>query len=132
MAPVRGARAARADARFGEALDSANGTGEPREVGAASGVVPAAALLMLQEIPDPAERNRKAHKAAREALQSLQAIQIALLGGGLDRAQLTALAEAARQAAEAADPVLREAAGAIALRAAVELARFQPVPLESG
>jgi hypothetical protein len=124
-APVRAGRAARADARFGAALDSANGAGEARELGAASGVVSATGLLMLQEFPDPAERDRKARQAAGEALESLKAIQLALLGGGLDQPTLSALADAAARAADAADPALREAAQAVALRAAVELARFQ-------
>jgi hypothetical protein len=124
-AAIRPGRAGRADARFGAALDSANGAGEARELGAASGAVSAAALLMLQEIPDPAERDRTAREAADEVLESLQAIQLALLGGGLDSTQLSALADAAARAADAADPTLREAAQAVALRAAVELARFQ-------
>ncbi len=124
-AALRSARPARADGRFGSALDSTQAGTEAREAVAAGGVLSASALLALQEIPDATERNRRARAAAEAALAGLKALQAALLGGGLDRAALASLAEAAARAAEADDPRLREAAGAVALRAAVELARLE-------
>jgi hypothetical protein len=128
--PVRAARSGRADPRFGTALDAANGPGDTREAAAACGVSAAASLLSLQEIPDATTRNRKARQAAEAALAALREMQAALLGGGLDRAQLGALADVAARAAEADDPGLREAAQSVALRAAVELARLDQARLE--
>ena len=124
-APVRAARAGRADPRFGSTLDAASSAGEAREAVAAAGIFAAGSLLSLQEIPDSAERNRRARERAEAALEALRSMQAALLGGGLDRAQLEALSDVAADAAQADDPALREAAQAVALRAAVELARLE-------
>lgn len=128
-APVRAARSVRPDGRFGSTLDAAAGPAEPPEAMAGGAVTQAAALLSLQEIPDATARNRRAREAAEAALEALGGLQRALLGGTLDRAGLEALARVARDAADAEDPRLREAAEAVALRAAVELARLeQPAP----
>lgn len=129
---LRAGRTARGDGRFGASLDGAAQAGEaaePREAVAAGGISAAAALLMLQEVPgelpDGPARNRRARDSAESALRGLSALQAALLGGTLDRAQLARLVDVAARAAEAEDPGLREAAGAIAVRAAVELARLE-------
>lgn len=124
-APLRAARPGRADPRFGATLDAAGGSAEAREAVAAGSVLAAASLLSLQEIPDATERNRRARKTAAAALEALAAMQAAMLGGGLDRAQLGVLRTVAADAAQADDPALREAAEAVALRAAVELARLE-------
>lgn len=123
--PVRNPRGSRADGRFGAALDATQGGGEAHEAVATGSVFSASALLALQELPDATQRNRRARKAAEAALEGLKALQAALLGGGLDHAQLSTLAGVAARAAEAEDPSLREAAEAVALRAAVELARLE-------
>jgi len=122
--PLRTARAGRADSRFGSTLDAATSIGDTRESVAAGSILSTGSLLSLQEIPDATQRNRRARQKAEAALEALRTMQAALLGGGLDRAQLAALSDVAADAAQAEDPGLREAAEAVALRAAVELARL--------
>jgi hypothetical protein len=124
QAPVRSARAARGDRQFGAALDSAAAQ-DIRETAGAGATSAASMLLSLQEIPDATERNRRARARTEAALAALRDMQLALLGGGLDRARLVDLAAAADAAAEAEDPALRRAAEAVQLRAAIELARLE-------
>lgn len=81
-------------------------------------------LLSLQEVPDPAERNRRARARADAALAALRGMQHALLGGTIGRAQLHDLAAAAAAVTEADDPGLRAVGEAVQLRAAIELARL--------
>lgn len=121
---VRGSRTARGDRQFGAALDSAV-TQDVREAAGAGATSATSMLLSLQEIPDATERNRRARARAEAALSALRDMQHALLGGGLDRARLVDLTAAADAAAEAEDPVLRAAAEAVQLRAAIELARLE-------
>ncbi len=100
---------------------------------AAKGVAPAmavglSAMLALQEMPDPAVGDREAHRHGREMLEELAALQRELLAGvganpgPADRRRLARLAGTVPQAA---DPGLREAVAAIALRARLELARLE-------
>lgn len=121
---VRPGRAGRADGRFGATLDAAGEARETPELNAAGSPMPSVGLLALQELPDAAGRNRRARQGALAALASLREMQMALLGGRLNRAALSAMADAAAHAAEADDPMLRQAAQAVGLRAAVELARL--------
>ncbi|WP_255574955.1 flagellar assembly protein FliX [Caldovatus aquaticus] len=98
----------------------------------AAGPVGAPALLALQEQGDglspplaAAERDRRARRRGLALIGALRDLQLALLLGATGDtarlAELAALAEAKSEAA--ADPALREAIAAIALRARVELAR---------
>lgn len=127
---VRTARGARADGRFGATLDAAGEARETPDLQAAGAAMPASGLLSLQEFPDAEGRNRRARQGVAAALASLRSMQLALLGGRLDRTALAALADAAAHAAEADDPMLRQAAQAVALRAAIELARMEQAELE--
>jgi hypothetical protein len=121
--PVRATRAPRGDARFGAALDAAT-TADVREAASSGSTSASSMLLSLQEVPDAAERNRRARARAEAALAALRGLQRALLGGTIGRAQLRELASAAAAATEAEDPALRELGEAVQLRAAIELARL--------
>jgi hypothetical protein len=120
-----GVRTARADGRFNDTLDAAGSTGEARAPAAAAATGSTSMLLSLQEFPDTAARDRRTRDRAQAGLASLRALQLALLRGGLARDELAALAEAAALVAETDDPALRQAAQAVALRAAIELARLE-------
>jgi hypothetical protein len=93
---------------------------------AASGL---AALLATQELADPRLRDRAARRHATATLDALAALQAALLGepddGGMGGDALGRLAALAGQPVPA-DPGLAALTRAIALRAAVELARRAP------
>lgn len=94
-----------------------------RDVAPAAAATPiAAALLGLQEEAGAEARNIAARRRAEAMLRELAALQRGVLGGVADRAGLDRLARLG-EGAEAADPALRELVRAIALRAAVELAR---------
>jgi hypothetical protein len=97
---------------------------EPAETGGAERVLPAldpaAAQAIMQE---PAAQDRQARRHGSDMLDALARLQAGLLGGpsGPDRQQLEDLA---KHRPSAADPVLEAALQAIALRAAVELAKL--------
>ena len=80
-------------------------------------------LLLLQEVEDAPERDRRARKHGRAMLDALGRLQLSLLGGDPATNDLHRLAALAEHCPEAADPVLRGLLGAVALRAQVELAR---------
>ena len=81
-----------------------------------------ASLLILQAENATAERDAAARQRAESLLEELRRLQLGLLGGETDRDSLHRLA-ALRLGEEGADPALREVVEAIALRAAIELAR---------
>lgn len=79
-------------------------------------------LLAVQEKGDRRERDAAACRRAAALLDELQGLQAELLGGVPDPARLERLA-ALTNGEEGADPGLREAVRAVALRARIELAR---------
>jgi hypothetical protein len=84
-----------------------------------------AGLLAMQEALDggPA-RDRAARRRGLDLLAELAALQRDLLDGDPGAARLARLAGLAAGVPDAADPRLREAVAAIALRARVEAARY--------
>ncbi len=92
----------------------------------AAASAPAAAvglsLLSLQENGGRAGRDAEARRRASSILDELRGLQAELLGGRSDPARLARLA-ALQAGEEGADPALREAVRAVALRARIELAR---------
>jgi len=95
--------------------------GEADEVAEAS----LTGLLALQEELDGGPlRDRAARRRGRDLLAELSALQRDLLAGGPDPGRLARLADLADALPEAADPRLRDAVAAIALRARVEAARY--------
>ena len=82
-------------------------------------------LLAVQENCDGAGREAAARRRASSILGELQGLQAELLGGRPDPARMARLA-ALQSGEEGADPGLREAVRAVALRARIELARREP------
>ena len=76
----------------------------------------------MQENGGRTGRDAAARRRAASILDELQGLQAELLGGRADPARLARLA-ALQSGEEGADPALREAVRAIALRARIELAR---------
>lgn len=121
----------------GGAARSASGfsVGGPGTAGAAAaGTVsvsaPAAvgcSLLAVQENGGRAGRDATARRRAASILDELQGLQAELLGGRADSARLARLA-ALQSGEDGADPGLRDAVRAVALRARIELARRVPLP----
>jgi Class II flagellar assembly regulator len=79
-------------------------------------------LLAVQENDGRTGRDAAARRRAASILEELQGLQAELLGGRSDPARLARLA-ALQSGEEGADPGLRKAVRAIALRARIELAR---------
>ena len=79
----------------------------------------------MQENGDRAGRDAAARRRASSILDELQGLQAELLGGRLDPARMARLA-ALQPGEEGADPGLREAVRAVALRARIELVRREP------
>jgi hypothetical protein len=105
------------------------GTGAARATG---NVAPAAnlanigALLALQSQDDVAERRRRAAKRSTTLLDQLDEIRIAILGGGVSRDQVSALAATLRDYRDQVDdPALSAILDDVELRAEVELAKLQ-------
>jgi hypothetical protein len=100
--------------------------------GAAGPVAPALldGMLALQEAGSDAVRDREARRRGEDLLAELRRLQLALLAAAESPGLLQRLADLAAALPEAADPALREAVGAIALRARVELARLELARLE--
>ncbi len=96
----------------------------PAETGGADAVLPALDLAVAQEIMgEPAVRDRQARQHGSDMLDALARLQARLLAGssGPERQRLEDLA---KWRPAAADPGLEAALQAIALRAAVELAKL--------
>jgi hypothetical protein len=79
-------------------------------------------LLAVQQGHSDQERDAAARRRADGLLEELAGLQAELLGGTADLGRLQRLAALAEGEA-GADPTLREAVAAVALRARVELAR---------
>lgn len=129
MLPIRGTDGG-TTIRGGRAPRGAGGFRVPGAAGGAAGMEaaegPAAAsaigLLALQESAPAAERDARARRRGEAMLDELAALQRDLLAGRADPARLHRLHHLATGEA-AADPALREAVDAIALRVRIELAR---------
>jgi Class II flagellar assembly regulator len=88
-------------------------------------------LLGLQESGEEAARDQAAARRANFLLDELQGLQADLLGDGANPLRLARLA-ALGEGDDGADPGLRDAVQAIALRARIELARRGwPQPMSS-
>jgi hypothetical protein len=81
-------------------------------------------MLALQEAEAEASRDREARRHGQAVLEELAGLQRALLAGPADPALLNRLTALTKAPPEAADPLLRAALQAVALRAKVELARL--------
>jgi hypothetical protein len=100
---------------------SAGSAGGPRSVGGID------ALIALQGVEDPLERRKRAVKRGRVALDALDELKMALLGGTLTTAMLAKLQAAAAHLKLGSgqadlDAVLAE----IELRVEVEIAKMAP------
>lgn len=85
------------------------------------------ALMTLQGVEEPRERRRRAVRRGRAALDALDALKLGVLGGNLDPRTLARLKSVAAQLTEVSgDPGLDAVLAEIALRVAVELAKFEP------
>jgi hypothetical protein len=84
------------------------------------------ALLALQGVEDPAERKRRAARRADDLLGQLDDLRVAILGGGVSRAQVARLAQTLRERVDAVDdPPLQALLDDVELRAEVELAKLE-------
>ncbi len=82
------------------------------------------ALIALQGVEDQAERRRRSVKSGRNALDVLDELKVALLGGTLDESTLVRLkASAAELKAQSGDSGLDAVLAEIDLRVEVELAK---------
>jgi hypothetical protein len=101
-------------------ISRAPSQGAPRAV-ASLGI-----LMALQEVDDPTERRRRSVRHGRMALDALDALKVGLVAGELDRTALTRLKAIAEGLGEpSGDSQLDAVMAEIALRAAVELAKFR-------
>ena len=81
------------------------------------------AMLGMQEVDPPQERDRRARRQGERLLAALQRLQLALLSGAHSdgiSGELTALST---ETADAADPNLRAVVDGIKLRCAIEMER---------
>jgi hypothetical protein len=84
------------------------------------------ALLALQTQDDVGERRRRAAKRSTTLLDQLDEIRIAILGGGVSRDQVNALAATLRNYRDQVDdPALNIILDDVELRAEVELAKLE-------
>jgi hypothetical protein len=105
---------------------------EPESVSEAAPTIRLAgigSLFALQEVPDPTTGRRRAAIARGDMLlDSLGEIQMGLLEGTIDKRGLKHLGVAVRSArAGTEDPALQAVLDEIEVRAAVELAKLEPV-----
>jgi hypothetical protein len=106
------------------------GTGSAAAAGTAAASATAAlglSLLAVQENGGRAGRDAAARRRAASILDELQGLQAELLGARADPARLARLASL-QTGEDGADPGLREAVRAVALRARIELARRAAEP----
>jgi len=133
MDPIDGVRAGGTPAPVRRRSDSRGGfsvaEGDARPSGTAGEAdavaeTALATLLALQEHAGGEVRDRAARRRGLDLLAELAALQREVLEGAPDAARLARLAGLAAEMPEAADPRLRDAVAAIALRARVEAARY--------
>lgn len=99
--------------------------GPASTVGGANPVAPVAAMLALQEAPDPTDGRSRGLLRGSELLRYLDQIHLGLLSGGIPRHILERLAADLSAAHRATgDPRLSAILDEIELRARVELAKY--------
>jgi hypothetical protein len=96
---------------------------EARGMARTASVGAMAAMLGLQDVDPPQERDRRAKSRGEKMLDALRRLQISLLDGSDPAAISADLRQLSRDVPQAADPGLRGAIDAIGVRCAVELAR---------
>ena len=125
----RATRAGRAVGRFH--LTDPAAPDQAASAAAATALPPAGpGLLALQEHGGNDARDTEAHRRGTAMLDALRQIQAEMLGDRCDPVRLSRLAALAEGEC-GADPRLREALAAIALRARVELVRLRIATAES-
>ncbi|MFZ1428861.1 MAG: flagellar assembly protein FliX [Geminicoccaceae bacterium] len=88
-------------------------------------------LMALQSLPDATERRRRAMRRGRDLLERLEQLHLALLEGTLPSSVLDGLRRhLADDAGKADDRSLQLLLAEIEVRAAVELAKLEPVMAE--
>lgn len=121
--PPRGQSVGKASgAAFSVPSDAAVPT-EARKLAQAASVGAMAAMLGLQDVDPPLERDRRAKSRGEKMLAALKRLQISLLDGRDPAAISAELSQLSQDAPRAADPHLCEAIDEIRIRCAVELAR---------
>ena len=107
------------------------GAAEAQKLAPIGSVDAMAAMLGLQDVDAPQERDRRAKARGETLLIALQRLQISLLDGSNPAVISAEIEQLARDVPQAADPNLRWVIEAIRLRCAVELAR-RDVPASHG
>ena len=93
-----------------------------------TGVSSIDALLALQSVGSPLERKRKAVRRASAILDVLDEVKVALLDGGVPADALARLVRAVREeSADTDEPALEKVLREIETRAAVEMAKLEPM-----
>jgi hypothetical protein len=132
MDPVNGVRpggplaSVRRRPAVGGGFSVAEGDAKPSGTGEAESVAETslAGLLALQEQAGGEVRDFAARRRGLDLLAELAALQREVLAGGPGADRLSRLAGLAAEVPEAADPRVRDAVAAIAVRARVEVARY--------
>ena len=125
--PPRGQSAGKASGGgFSVPSDAAAPT-EARKLAQTASVGAMAAMLGLQDVDPPLERDRRAKSRGEKMLAALKRLQISLLDGRDPAAISAELSQLSQDAPDAADPHLREAIDDIRIRCAVELARWDVI-----
>ncbi len=116
----------KAEAATGFRVGGTPAPATPAAVAAARPAEPAAGLLALQSVPDPAIGRRKALRRGGRLLDDLAALRTDLLGGRVPADRLTGLRDRLRAGDDEAgvEPGLAAVLGEIALRVEVELAKL--------
>jgi len=89
------------------------------------------AMLGMQEIDPPQERDRRARRQGEKLLAALSRLQLALLSGADSGAITGELATLAADVPEPADPNLRDVLAGIRLRSAIEIERCNCAMLQN-
>ena len=111
---------------FAVAVPSGPATPATGSTTAASALTTLDAILALQELPDPAERRRRAVRRGHGVLDRLEELRLALVEGSLSPPVLERLRlELGRRERVADEPGLEGVLDEIELRATVELAKLE-------
>jgi hypothetical protein len=125
VAPRRSAGLDADGAGFTRLVGGGVNTPTAASLGSTAALAALDALLMLQAVPDAAERRKRALKRGHGLLDRLEELRLALLDGVLPRTTLERLQAGLVQQGEAFDdPELGGLIGEIELRVAVELAKL--------
>ena len=99
-----------------------------RPTAGVTGVSSIDALLALQAVGDPMERRKRAVNRASRMLDVLDEVKVALLDGQLPASALSRLMDSIREErGDTEDPKLEKVLDEIELRAAVEMAKLEPL-----